>query len=92
MIWLPKRYLGLVRKIEISPFLQSDHQCVHLEINFPWGDEKVLGCGSLTFRYAKTRPSALGSMTAGAAGASRTEGFPFSHIGTKQVKCACASV
>ena len=43
MIWLPERYLGLVRKIEISPFLRSDHQCVYLEIDFPWGVERGPG-------------------------------------------------
>ena len=43
MIWLPERYLGLVRKIEISPFLRSDHQCVYLEITFPWGVERGPG-------------------------------------------------
>ena len=37
MIWLPARYLGLVRQIEITPYLRSDHQCVYLEIDFPWG-------------------------------------------------------
>ena len=43
MIWLPERYLGLVRTIEISPFLRSDHQCVYLEITFPWGVERGPG-------------------------------------------------
>ena len=36
MIWLPARYLGLVRQIEITPYLRSDHQCVYLEIDFLW--------------------------------------------------------
>ena len=43
MIWLPERYLGLVRKIEISPFLRSDHQCLYLEITFPSGVEQAPG-------------------------------------------------
>ena len=43
MIWLHECYLGLVRKIEISPFLRSDHQCVYLEITFPWGVERGPG-------------------------------------------------
>ena len=43
MIWLPERYLGLVRKIEIPPFLRSDHQCVYLEITFAWGVERGPG-------------------------------------------------
>ena len=43
MIWLPERYLGLVRTIAISPFLRSDHQCVYLEITFPWGVERGPG-------------------------------------------------
>ena len=43
MIWLPVRYLGLVRQIEISPYLRSDHQCMYLEINFPWGVEQGPG-------------------------------------------------
>ena len=40
MIWLPAPYLGLVRQIEISPYLRSDHQS---EIDFPWGVEQGLG-------------------------------------------------
>ena len=43
MIWLPARYLGLVRQIEFSPYLRSDHQCVYLEIDFPWGVERGPG-------------------------------------------------
>ena len=46
MIWLPVRYLGLVRKIEISPFLRSDHQCVYLkafctEVNDFWCNRRL---------------------------------------------------
>ena len=43
MIWLPARYLGLVRQIEITPYLWSDHQCVYLEIDLPWGVERGPG-------------------------------------------------
>ena len=43
LIWLPQCYLGLVRKIEILPFLRSNHQCVYLKDNFPWGVERGPG-------------------------------------------------
>ena len=43
MIWLPARYLGLVRQIEISSYLRSDHQCVYLEIDFTWGVKRGPG-------------------------------------------------
>ena len=92
MIWLPERYLGLVRKIEISPFLRFDYQCVYVEITFPCGVERVPDGGSLMFRYSKMRPFALESMTSGAIGALSAEGLSFSRIGTKPVKCACASL
>ena len=39
MIWLPQCYLGLVRKIEISPFLRSDHQMRVPQNQFPLGGE-----------------------------------------------------
>ena len=44
------------------------------------------------FRYSKMRPFALESMTSGAIGALSAEGFSFSRIGMKPVKCACAGL
>ena len=35
--------MGLVHSVEISPFLQSDHQCVFLAINLPSGVERGPG-------------------------------------------------
>lgn len=43
MIWLSARWRGLVRKVEISPFLRSDHHCVYLEWDLPVGTERGPG-------------------------------------------------
>ena len=43
MIWLPERLLGLVRSVEIPPFLRSDHQCVYLSILLPTGTQRSPG-------------------------------------------------
>ena len=43
MIWLPERLLGLVRSVEISPFLRSDHQCAYLSILLPMGTQRGPG-------------------------------------------------
>ena len=31
--------MGLVRAVDISPFLRSDHSCVYLELDLPMGVE-----------------------------------------------------
>ena len=90
MIWLPARYLGLVRQIEISPHLRSDHQCVYLEIDFPWGVER--GPGPWKFNVSllqHVRPFAPESKNSGAISAARRGFFLSFLIGTKPAKYDC---
>ena len=72
MIWLPERYLGLVRKIESSPFLRCACTSKSLSLG---GLSGVPDGGSLTFRCSKMRPFALESMTSGVIGLERRRFF-----------------
>ena len=92
MIWLPEHYLGLVRKIEISPFLRSDHQCVYLKITFPWGVERGPGRWQFNISLLQNEAFCTGVHDFWCNWHLERSRFSFSRTGTKRVKCACAGL
>ena len=92
MIWLPEHYLGLVRKIEISPFLRSDHQCVYLKITFPWGVERGPGWWQFNISLLQNEAFCTGVHDFWCNWRLERSRFSFSRTGTKRVKCACAGL